>query len=216
MQASTYTHHADGTDWAMGKDTETRILNAAAELFAERGYAGTTTRAIAHRAGVNEVTLFRRFENKAGVLRALGERWAETMAGVVVPTMPDPSDTRGTLASLARLEIDSAVRDGGVAMRLAFDAQMVPEVAQIMGGGPGANFDGLAEYLSDRQAAGDLRQDMDPRLMAEAFFNLTSTMVMARHLLGHAGPAEELASKETVEQLVELFWTGVRSEQGGQ
>lgn len=196
----------------MTKDTETRILEAASELFAERGYANTTTRAIAERAGVNEVTLFRRFESKAGVLRALGERWAQTMAGVVVPKLPDPADTRGTLAALARMEIDGAIRDGGVAMRLAFDAKVVPEVAEIVGGGPGANFDGLAEYLAGRQAAGDLRSDIDPHLMAEAFFNLTSTMVMARHLLGHQGPAEDLGSEETVEQLVELFWRGVRSE----
>jgi len=134
------------------------------------------------------------------------------MAGVIVPKLPDPSDTRGTLAALARLEIEAAIRDGGVAMRLAFDAQTVPEVAEIIGSGPGANFDGLAEYLSARQEAGDLRADMDPRLMAEAFFNLTSTMVMARHLLGHVGPAEELGADETIEQLVELYWRGVRSE----
>lgn len=196
----------------MTTDTETRILTAASELFADRGYANTTTRAIAERAGVNEVTVFRRFENKAGVLRALGERWAQTMAGVVVPQLPDPSDTRGTLAALARMEIDGAIRDGGVAMRLAFDAKAVPEVAEIIGAGPGANFDGLAEYLASRQAAGDLRSDIDPHLMAEAFFNVTSTMVMARHLLGHQGPAEELGSEETVGQLVELFWRGVRSE----
>jgi len=195
----------------MTNDTETRILNAASELFAERGYAKTTTRAIAELAGVNEVTLFRRFENKAGVLRALGEKWAQSMAGVVVPKMPDPEDTRGTLAALAAMEIRNAINDGGVAMRLAFDAKVVPEVAAILDGGPGANFDGLAQYLASRQQAGDIRNDMDPRLMAEAFFNLTSTMVMARHLLGHQGPAEELGSDENIAQLAELYWRGVRS-----
>ena len=179
----------------MTRDTETDILNASAELFAERGYAATTTRAIAERAGVNEVTLFRRFESKAGVLRALGERWAQTMAGVVVPSMPDPSDTHATIATLARMEIEGAVRDGGVAMRLAFDARTVPEVAELMDGGPGANLDGLAEYLASRQQAGDLRSDIDARLMAEAFFNITSTMVMARQLLGHSGSPEELAER---------------------
>ncbi len=38
-------------------DTETKILAAAAELIAERGYVATTTSSIAERAGVNEVTL---------------------------------------------------------------------------------------------------------------------------------------------------------------
>ncbi len=124
--------------------------------------------------------------------------------------MPDPSDTHATLATLARMEIEGAVRDGGVAMRLAFDARTVPEVAEVMGGGPAANLEGLAEYLASRQQAGDLRGDIDARLMAEAFFNVTSTMVMARQLLGHSGSPEELATDETASQLVELFWNGVR------
>lgn len=196
----------------MARDTESAILDAAAELFAERGYASTTTRAIAERAGVNEVTLFRRFENKAGVLRAISERWRETMAAAVVPKLPDPADTHGTLEALARMEIEGAVRAGGLAMRLAFDARTVPEVAEITGGGPGANLEGLTEYLASRQEAGDLRGDIDARIMAEAFFNITSTMVMARQLLGHSAKPEELASDETIAQLVELFWNGVRGD----
>jgi AcrR family transcriptional regulator len=195
----------------MTRDTESSILDAAAELFAERGYAATTTRAIAERAGVNEVTLFRRFESKAGVLRALSQRWRETMAAAVVPSLPDPADTHKTLEALARMEVQGAVRTGGLAMRLAFDARTVPEVAEIMGGGPAANLEGLTEYLASRQAAGDLRSDIDPRIMAEAFFNVTSTMVMARQLLGHSGNPEELAADETASQLVELFWSGVKS-----
>jgi AcrR family transcriptional regulator len=45
-------------------ETQRRILSAALSLFAERGYAGTTTAAIASRAGVAEKTLFAQFKNK--------------------------------------------------------------------------------------------------------------------------------------------------------
>ena len=38
--------------------TRSRIMQAASELFSEKGFARTTTRAIAERSGVNEVTLF--------------------------------------------------------------------------------------------------------------------------------------------------------------
>jgi hypothetical protein len=46
--------------------------------------------------------------------------------------------------------------------------------------------------------------------MAEAFFNLTSTAVMARQLLDHAGSASELGSEGSIRQIVELFWGGIR------
>jgi AcrR family transcriptional regulator len=41
------------------------ILAAARQLFAERGYAGATTREIAKGAGTSEVVLFRHFRSKA-------------------------------------------------------------------------------------------------------------------------------------------------------
>lgn len=45
------------------------IIAAARELFAERGYARTTTRDIAARANSSEVLLFRYFQNKANLFR---------------------------------------------------------------------------------------------------------------------------------------------------
>lgn len=56
--------------------TQTAILDATLACIVEYGFAGLTTRKIAEKAGVNEVTLFRRFGNKAGVLRAAFEREA--------------------------------------------------------------------------------------------------------------------------------------------
>lgn len=191
--------------------TADRIVSAASELFAERGYTATTTREIARRAGVNEVTVFRRFENKAGVLRALGERFATQTAGFVAPRLPHPDNVRDTLRALAQLEIEGAIRDGGVAMRLALDARTVPEVADVMGEGPRANQRGLAEYLAGRQEAGDLRRDIAPELMAEMFFALTSSLVMSRQLMGSAAAARELAAPVMIEQITEAYWSAVRA-----
>ncbi|GGH41293.1 TetR/AcrR family transcriptional regulator [Microbacterium album] len=49
-------------------DTRRALLSAAMELFAERGFDGTTTAAIAARAGVTEMTLFRHFPTKAALV----------------------------------------------------------------------------------------------------------------------------------------------------
>ena len=51
-----------------------RALDAALGLFVERGYKGATTRAIAERAGVNEVTLFRLFGTEQGLFLAVVKR----------------------------------------------------------------------------------------------------------------------------------------------
>lgn len=53
--------------------TEVRILEAAVQLFSRRGYKGSSTREIAHLAGVNEATLFRYFVRKADLFWAAVE-----------------------------------------------------------------------------------------------------------------------------------------------
>jgi AcrR family transcriptional regulator len=48
----------------MISETQARILRAALELFAERGFAATTTAEIARAAGVAEKTIFANFQSK--------------------------------------------------------------------------------------------------------------------------------------------------------
>ncbi|WP_026082384.1 TetR family transcriptional regulator [Mastigocladopsis repens] len=51
--------------------TRQRLINAAMELFSAQGITETTTKAVAELAKVNEVTLFRQFGNKQGLLLAV-------------------------------------------------------------------------------------------------------------------------------------------------
>ena len=191
-------------------DTAEKIVTAAAQLIAERGYAATSTRAIAERAGVNEVTLFRHFGNKLGVLRALGERYAATSATRALRKLPDPADARATLRAIAQGEIADSVENGGVALRLAFDAPSVPELRELMGEGPGETFKQLSGYMAEQQAAGRIRRDIPPMVLAEAFSALTSSYVMYRMVMGVIdGPAGSV-DDETVDQLFDVFWSGAR------
>jgi AcrR family transcriptional regulator len=51
-------------------ETRVRIIEAAAKLFAERGYAGTTIDAVATEADVAVETVYARFKNKRNLLAA--------------------------------------------------------------------------------------------------------------------------------------------------
>jgi AcrR family transcriptional regulator len=58
---------------------EDKLFEATVAVFAECGYRATTTQEIARRAGVNEVTLFRRYGAKAALINtALTHVLAET------------------------------------------------------------------------------------------------------------------------------------------
>lgn len=49
-------------------ETQLKIMNATMTLITEKGYSNTTTKNIAKLAGVNESTIFRRFQNKKEIV----------------------------------------------------------------------------------------------------------------------------------------------------
>ncbi len=84
---------------ALGRDA---ILDAACALFIEQGYKKTTMQAIADRAGVGVATVFRHFQNKAGILAGISQRDMEAVLSscqeILGSSPSDPVD--GTLAIL--------------------------------------------------------------------------------------------------------------------
>ncbi|MFZ6991800.1 TetR/AcrR family transcriptional regulator [Curtobacterium sp. RRHDQ66] len=68
-----------------------RIVDAAADLLADVGPAGVTTRAVAAAAGVQAPTIYRQFGDKDGLLEAVADRvFAAYVAGKTVPDDVDP------------------------------------------------------------------------------------------------------------------------------
>jgi TetR/AcrR family transcriptional regulator len=62
-----------------GAETAERILNAAEELFAESGYAGTTLRDIASRAEIRNPSIYNHFDGKENLYLSVLERGLRPM-----------------------------------------------------------------------------------------------------------------------------------------
>ena len=74
-------------------DVREQLLEAAVKVFAHAGFRGATTRRIAQEAGVNEVTLFRQFGSKEGlILEAVLRAVTRLQDEAVLPDVPrDPA-----------------------------------------------------------------------------------------------------------------------------
>ncbi|MEQ8486994.1 MAG: TetR/AcrR family transcriptional regulator [Pseudomonadales bacterium] len=100
------------------------ILDAAAQLFAEHGYAATTTNRVAERAGVSIGSLYQYVSDKDALLLALAERHLQEAADALSDTFralhrdrPDVAETvRRLVATLADLH-----RHDPAMHRLLFD-----------------------------------------------------------------------------------------------
>ena len=100
------------------------MLEAALLCFAEQGYAASSTREIARRAGVAEATIFRHFASKPDLLLRLLRPLAHRM---ILPAIDDSKD----LIIAASDDIEELVRRM-MTLRLGFADQHAPIVRILL------------------------------------------------------------------------------------
>jgi len=144
----------------LGNDRALRIVAAAREEFARRGFAGARVDQIARRAGVNKQLLFYYYRSKRGLFQAV---LAQTAADLEVAFARLSNPAGGPLERL-RLTL---------AAQFEFLAQN-PQVVALLGQGTrsdgGAAFapaiNRLVVLLAEGQGLGKVRDDLDPHLAA--------------------------------------------------
>jgi AcrR family transcriptional regulator len=109
--------------------TRQRILDAAAHVFADYGYAAGTTNRIAEQAGLSIGSLYQYFPNKDAVLRALMDAHVEAGARLLTERLSGglPERMDDTLRVFVRATIDNH-RDNPRLHRVLFEeAPRAPE-----------------------------------------------------------------------------------------
>lgn len=188
-----------------GDETRQRILEAAALVFAEQGYARATTRALARAAGVNEVTLFRHFGSKQNLFASVIEQFggaAITKALEVQLSGDYIQDLHAVGSQLLKVLLQR--RD---AMRLMLcEAEHFPEVQAVMVQNPRRLRHMLAAYFQQQIEAGRVRP-LHPEAMAQAFAGMLFSCAILWGILEDAAELG-LAAEELVAEFVDLFAHG--------
>ncbi len=70
------------------EDKREAILAAALELFAERGFHGTTVPSVAEHAGVGTGTIYRHFKSKEELGNTLYRKWKSIIAAMIIESFP--------------------------------------------------------------------------------------------------------------------------------
>jgi AcrR family transcriptional regulator len=204
------THPKDGlspgTNAESGLDeTRQRILQAAAQLFAEQGYARATTRALAAAAGVNEVTLFRHFGSKQGLFSAIIEAYAAPALNTAM-TAQLTGDYRHDLLVMGNHVLRAMLERRNAMHLMLCEAEHFPEVRQVLAENPRQLRQALAGYLQQQMARGRVRP-LHAEAAAQAFWGMFFAYTISLWLLDE--PLDpELDAEELVEQFVDIFVEG--------
>lgn len=160
-----------------------RVLKAATALFAAKGFHETSTREVARKARVNEITIFRHFKNKQELyLQVLNSKLGLMVPESLIPLLHSSGNSEEVFLSLA--EHLQQLLDP-VFLRLVFYAALEkPELLKKCYSPRLMSFhEILGEYMQERVEGGVLR-NVDPMLMGRALVGIIVYHQIFSQLLG--------------------------------
>src|SRR5215467_2225689 len=155
------------------KDRRQDILQAAMELFAKKGFRGTTTRDLAAQADVNEAIIFRHFSTKEELYRAILEekmRQGRTAGVEELMKLAEGGDDLQFLETLGSLLLERHERDTTFMRLLLFSALEGHQLSDMFLNSMPER-DPIAAYFQDRIDKGVFKQ-VDPHLAARAMVGM--------------------------------------------
>jgi AcrR family transcriptional regulator len=174
------------------------ILEAAAALLEEKGYAGVTIDAIASRAGAGRQTIYRWWSSKAEIFMEIYNCAAQATIGEAgeINTGSLKGDVEALVLGLRSLFTQTIA---GKAMQgMVAEVQCNPSAAPIFLDFMAERFQ-IAHQIYERAVD---RQEIDASIDRETFVDLVGGPIMYRLLIEHA-PLDETFAKKVAQVVIQ-------------
>lgn len=199
-----------------GEERRLQILAVAVSLFSNRGFRGTTTREIAHAAGVSEAMVFRHFATKEELYAAILDHKAcaghesfepEKMATDAIKR----KDDRAVFEALALGALDHHENDREFQRLLLHSALEKHELAQMF-------FDQfvrrvyefLGSYIRERQREGAF-VDVDPSIVVRCFIGMVMHHSLNNNLWDPDRRLLNISNEEAARHFTDILLNGITS-----
>jgi AcrR family transcriptional regulator len=197
-------------------DRPGEIVEAALQVFAEKGFAAARLDDVAARAGVSKGGLYLYFDTKEEIFRAVVEQAIAPNLEIARALLsahpgPFPDLVRSLAAHVGRVVETTAV--GGVLKMVVGEARNFPELARIWHERlVGPMLGAFADAIGEAQARGEVRPG-DPRAFALQLVSPLLVGVLWRETFVPVGaPAFDIPA--LMAQHVETYLRGVAAEPG--
>jgi AcrR family transcriptional regulator len=201
-----------GTTKSSARERQASIITAAAALFAQKGFNGTTTREIARTAGISEALLFRYFPTKRALYAAIiAARSQLSQLLATVEEAAQKCDDVRVFTLIAGFRIHRGA-DPTLLRLLLFSALEGHELSDMFFRNRHRVFyEYLAGYIARRTREGAFRK-VDPLLAAQSFIG----MIVYHRLLHEIFKVPpHCTPEEAVEGYVDVFLEGLRNKRAG-
>ena len=155
------------------EEKRTRIREAAAKLFAEKGFENTTTRDIAGAAGINNAALYYYFDSKEQLLYQILEEVIRTGLERITEIEQSPRPLKEKLALTLRIHTTAAVDFDKMKMLVHDQRSLSPGHREELNQKQSEYVSRLIAILKQLQDQGEML-DLDLTVCAYAFFGMVS------------------------------------------
>ena len=180
------------------------------KLFSEQGFDGTSTRAIAEAAGVNEALIFRHFRSKEDLFWSVLSEHVERRGRSrrIRELLESQSDVREVLVGIAETLLERTGDDAAVTRLLFYSALRNRELSGRFFRAYGQEkLDLLADYI--RRAIGNGRfRPLNPVLAARSFLGMIVYHYLVEEVFGTAH-GQALSTRAIAQQLTAIFLAGI-------
>ncbi len=189
-----------------GGDKRERILRGAVKVFAKKGFYASRVAEIARAAGVADGTIYLYFKNKDDVLTSLFE---DRIARLLTLLREEVERTAGAQQRVRRIvEFQLGLLEGErdlaevITVNLRQSTRLLKQYAtkRFL-----EYLDLMAHVVAEGQRAGEIRDDVSPRIMARAIFGAMDGIAMTWAL----GSAEAGGLKRAASQLADVLISGL-------
>ena len=192
------------------ESTEDRIMNAAMRLFVNYGYDGTSTRKIAYEAHVNDTTLFRKFQSKENILKAVIIRNRDDAIQkldniLIMGENNEELNISICLYNLAESILEFMEDKIDLIILLISEGRKRPEIADALYLIPQMITNRLNDYFKEQIKESNM-SNIDPQTAAFIYVSYIFNKSLNRRIFGERTLE---GNKETLNDFIEIFTSGI-------
>lgn len=183
------------------------ILEAATDLFLEKGYGATSMSAVAREAEVSKPTVYNHFDSKEGLFGAVVEQFWGKLVEPETPEVSADAEPAQVLSTSLAAALDHLSRPDVLALlqTVVAESTRFPEMAQAFyERGKKPAFERLSNYIARLDDEGVLTAD-DPRLAAQQLLGMVKESLFWPQLFGVEVPETAEERKAVIDEAVRRF-----------
>jgi TetR/AcrR family fatty acid metabolism transcriptional regulator len=187
-----------------------RILDAAVKVFAKEGFYNAKVAQIAHAAGVADGTIYLYFKSKDELLISLFEDRMERVNANLREAIEATPSAIERLRKIVRLHLELVESNPHMAEVVTVELRQSAKFIKEYANPKFREFLRLiARAISDGQATGELRDDLEPALVARALFGALDELALAWLAKQHGAARERSDLRSAAAQISNLFVYGL-------